>query len=153
MTPTLGDHFPTEYRESLCDRYVKPGAVFRLQFPYTNPPKIKRFVMIGINEKLARVGFLFINSQINPNIITTSHLQNLQFLMEAHDRPYIDHDSYLDCSRLYEDNFQRLKDNYVLDTKTYLGQLTEADLVRVKQLVISARTIEKRKKKRYGLLE
>lgn len=119
----------------------------------TTPPKIKRFVIIGINEELGRVGCLCINSRVNPNIITTSHLQGLQFLMEAHDRPYIDHDSYLDCSRLYEDNFQRLQDKYVLDTRTYLGQLTEADLVRVKRLVISARTIEKRKKKRYSLLD
>jgi hypothetical protein len=61
ITPRLGDRFPKEYRESFCKQHLKIGAVLRLHVSQTTPPKIKRFVVLGINEDDVSVALLFIN--------------------------------------------------------------------------------------------
>jgi hypothetical protein len=138
--------------ETLFDQNLKEGAVFRLHVPHTSPPKIKIFVVIGIIRSINSLAFLFINSEINPNVIKSQHLQGLQFPMAASGRAYIESDSYLDCSRLYEWSIESLKGNYISNTGIYLGQLSDVDLAKVKQLATSARTIERRLKRRYELL-
>jgi len=152
MTPSLGDSFPKEHLETLFDQSLKEGAVFRLHVPHTSPPKIKIFVVIGINKSINSLAFLFINSKINPKVVKSQHLQDLQFPVEASGRDYIGSDSYLDCSRLYEWSIESLKGNYISNTGIYLDQLSDVDLAKAKQLATSARTIERRLKRRYELL-
>ena len=152
MTPSLGDSFPKEHLETLFDQSLKEGAVFRLHVPHTSPPKTKRFVIIGINKSINSLAFIFINSIINPNVIKSQHLQSLQLPMDASGRDYIESDSYLDCSRLYEWSILSLKEKCTSNTKAHLGQISDVDLADAKQLTASARTIVRRLKKRYGLL-
>lgn len=153
MTTSLGDKFAKEYLESLFSRYLKPGAIFKLLTHHTTPPKIKRFVVVGIEEKIFSIAFLFINSEINLNIIKTPHLKSLQMPLAAYDRTYLDHDSYLDCSHLYEWSLHHLKEKYISNTKIYLGQLSDSDLEKAKRHITSAKTITKKLKTRYGFLE
>lgn len=146
MNPLLGDSFTKEYRISFCNRHLKPGAIFRAHVPHTTPPKVKRFIVIAINEAIFSMGLLFINSQVNPN------LRNLNLFLTADQRTYLDNDSYLDCSRLYEWSLPLLRKKFVANPKIYLGHLCDTDMAKARQLVISAKTIERKLKQRYGFL-
>ncbi len=76
----------------------------------------------------------------------------LQLPLLKKDCDFLDRDSYLDCSRLYEWGYGRLVRGIVADVGALLGNLSESQLKKVRNLVKSARTIERKKKKKYGLL-
>ncbi len=86
MSPTLGDNFPKAYREEYCERHFKPWAIFRLFSEETTPPKIKRLVIAGINEKTGQVAILFINTGSLQNPL----LRNEQILLKLEGRTYLD---------------------------------------------------------------
>ena len=64
MSANLGEFFPPEIRAASRERNLRPGAVFKIHVDSTNPPKIKRIVVLGVNEEHALIGHLFINSNI-----------------------------------------------------------------------------------------
>jgi len=153
MSPIIANSSPKEDRISFCNQYLKPGAVLRLHIPLSRPPKTKRVVVAAINESINSLGLLFINSQINPNVFRTAKLRKLHLFLTAAERNYLDSDSYLDCSHLYEWQFDRLKAKFIAKPEIYLGRLSETDLTKIKQTIIAAKTIEKRLKKRYGFID
>lgn len=108
MSAVLGERFPPEYREDFFNRHFKTGAVFRLFSEDTDPPKIKRFVIIGINQKLNSAAILFINTES----LTNPYLCKLQYFIEKTERTYLDRDSFLDCTHLYERDVEFLKEKY-----------------------------------------
>jgi hypothetical protein len=152
MTPRLGNSFPQDSKQFFCKQNLKLGAVFRLRVPHTRPPKTKRFIVIGINAAINSVGFLFVNSEINPNIFRSSKLKRLHKLLTKKERSYLDSDSYVDCSFIQEWSLNILKNKFLADMNIYLGQVSDKDMLEIKRLVKSAKTIKKSLKKRYGLI-
>lgn len=146
----LGNHFPDEFREQFGERHLKPGAVFKLHIKTTTPPKPKRIVILAINEELALVGYLFINSEMNLNVFHNRYLQSLQLPLTADECEYLEWDSFLDCSHIYEKNVEELKDIFHANIGAYLGEISEADMRKICQLIESAKTIPPKIKKRYG---
>lgn len=56
-------------------------------------------------------------------------LQKLQLSLDADNtRDYLDHDSCLDCSQLYERHKHILKEKCISDTSIYPGQLSDTDV-------------------------
>ncbi len=74
---TLGDHFPESLRKPFCDRNLQSGAVFKLQFTNTTPPKEKRIILLGIDTQIALAGYVFINTKVNMNVFHNSELQQV----------------------------------------------------------------------------
>ena len=71
MTSRLGEKFPLQHRKQFCDRHLKKGAILRFNIDFTDPPKIKRLVVLGINRRLGKVAISVINTEINPNVLRT----------------------------------------------------------------------------------
>ena len=153
MTPTLGDLFPSDLKADYIDRSISPGSVFRLISPHTNPPKIKIFVILAVTEDTFCVGILYINTDINVNLFPTPSLRALHNPLKAKDWEFLDHDSYLDCSQIYELSFDQLKEKFKTDSDCYLGELEGDDFEQSVELVKSARTISLRDKRKFGLVE
>ena len=148
MSPTLGDNFPKEYREEYCERYFKPWAVFRLFSEETTPPKIKRFVLAGINEETGQVAILFINT----DPLRNQCLRKEQMFLESKGRPYLDHDSYLDCSKIYERSIEKIKEVFKNDTSAYLNMMSEGDIMAAKAVISKSRIIPLKTKEKYELV-
>lgn len=147
MSPTLGDNFPKEYREEYCERHFKPWAVFRLFSEETTPPKIKRFVVAGINEETGQVAILFINTDPLQNL----HLKKEQMFLKSEGRPYLDHDSYLDCSKIYEHSIGKIKEIFQNDTSVYLNMMSKGDILKAKAVIRKSRIISLKTKEKYDL--
>lgn len=146
MSPIISNSSPKEDRISFCNHHLKPGAVFREYVPHTSPKKIKRFVVISINEQLFSIALLFINSKKNPKV------QDLNLFLAADKWIFLDDDSYLDCSRLYEWSLDILKRKFIAKPQIYLGKFSEADIGKVRKMVTSAKTVERKLKQRYGFI-
>ena len=150
MTARLGDHFPPPYREDFCKRNLIRGAVLRAQTELTVPPKIKLFVVWGLEESLNQIGVSFINREITS--IKTPWLQSLQHPLLLNKNPFLTHDSFLDCSRIYEKDLKKVYDLLMEDTGIFLGDISYEDLSTAEQIIQNATTIETKFKKRYGFV-
>jgi hypothetical protein len=147
MTTPLGKSFPEEFRKTFCQDHLIPGAVLRFHTPHTTPPKIKRSVVIAINEESVSIALTYINTR-KPS---SPYLLPWQMFIESRGREYLDHDSYLDCAQLYEEDLVKIKRLLIGDTSTFLGQMSKKDFIKAKKLIISAKSISAKLKKKYGL--
>lgn len=148
MTPPLGERFPEEYRKKFCHDHLKPVAVLRFQSIQTSPPKIKRSVVIALNDESVSLALTYINSGKPSN----PYLQPWQLHLECEGREYLDRDSYLDCAQLYEENFEVISRMLLRDITVYLGRMSGEDLLKVKSLVALAKSIPFKLKKKYGFV-
>lgn len=157
MTSLPGNSFSLKQRESFCKQHLKAGGVFRLYTSSTTPAKVKRFVVrfvvIGSNKKINSVGLLFINSDMTKNAFKNRNLRRLHLLLESKKRIYLDHDSYLDCSRLNERSYEELLKKCIADINIYLGSFSNTDIAKAQKLVELAKTISRILKRRYGLIK
>lgn len=151
MNPNLGAFFPPEYQKAHREKNLRPGAVFKIYVKSTNPPKIKRIVILGINEEKTLIGHIFINSNINLQRLDTDELRNLQIYLEASHREYLDHNSYLDCSDLIPFPVADLERLYRADSSILLGHLSAEELAEARAKAATARTIRPKYKRMFGL--
>jgi len=148
VSGTIGSRFPEEHRKNFCNRHLIPGSVFRLFAPETTPPKIKRFILLAFDEKAESAAILFINTEIPRN----PYIRPLQFPIKACDKSFISHDSFIDCSHLYERNLASFKTAFIDDPGVYLGALSTQDLKAIRALVQNAKTVSPALKRKYGLV-
>ena len=135
MSPTLGDSFPENLKEDFTSRNLKVGSVLKCRVDDTNPPKYKRFIVVGISFDKIALGAVYINSEINENVHYTDELKALQILFESNGRDYLDHDSYIDCSKIYPKKLEQIKDVVKNDINCYLGDLSEVDFKSIRSVV------------------
>lgn len=149
--PPLGDAFPEEFRKKFAETNLQIGSVIKTFVTDTTPHKIKRFVILGVSGDKLAIGTLYINSEINPNLFPSPELKRLHLKLEKQNRDYLDHDSFLDCSKVYEKEYEDLMAVLQHDASCLIGQLSTDDLRLVKKTVREARTIPVRTKKKFGL--
>jgi hypothetical protein len=150
--PQLGDFFSDELREQIAMHQLKIGSVLRLHDERTTPPKIKLWVIIGLERNNVLLAYLYINSNINPTIFSSPALKDLHLKLEATGRDYLEHDSFVDCSRMNEADVELIKTRMTHDVRIHLGELSTTDLEDVVEKVKNARTIPRNVKRKYGLL-
>lgn len=150
---SLGDFFPDELREGFGTRNLKVGSVIKLKVKDTNPPKEKRFIVVGITEDKLCLATVFINTEINTIINWSPELRALNIELKKEGREFLDWDSYVDCSKLSFRDYNELKE--ILDSKpeAVIGELSDADSFLIKETIKSASTIKGKHKKKFGFYE
>ncbi len=152
MHAKLGDVFPAGLREDFRKRNIVAGSVFKIFATNTDPPKYKIIVLVAVNEEVALVGYLFVNTDPSWHCIDTDELRNLQLFLTHDTRDYLEHDSYLDCSSLMSHSLSDLDNAFATDGSALLGNLSESDLEIVIEKVTGAKTISNKQKKLFGLI-
>jgi len=117
---------------------------------WTVPPKEKRFVIVAITPDGVSLATVFINTNINPNVNFSQELKSLHILLSSEGRDYLNHDSFVDCTDLYEETVSVLTQAVKDDATCLLGKMDEEDLSKVHRLIMASPSIKKFKKKRYG---
>ena len=148
---SLGDAFPKEFKDGFASRNVKPGVVIKAFVPNTNPPKEKRFVLVG--EKYDKLVFatVFINTEINANIFKDADTRQLHLPFDDADREYLDHPSFVDCSQLIFRDKSWLEKILAEDNTRLIGEVNQEDFSLIKKTIKSAKTISISHKKNFGL--
>ncbi len=149
---SLGNLFPDDLRKKLADENLKVGAVIRIPVTDTIPPKIKFLIIVGCEDSKVLLATVFINSEINLNILHTPELQNLQYKLSAAEFSFLHHDSYVDCSKIKERDYQAILNLIKNQPSVHVGQIDEQRLKAIRTLLRSAKTIPIRLKKKFGLL-
>lgn len=148
---SLGDLLPQNLKQQVIAGNLKVGSVFRVFDNSTTPPKIKRFIVVGVSDDKVIFATVFINTDINPHLFPTQELKNLHLPLDAAGRVYLEHNSFADCSQILEKPVAEIQKAYEKDMTSHLGDLSDEDLKAVKKIIKETRTISIRKKKQYGL--
>jgi hypothetical protein len=150
MSPPIGDSFPKEFKDEFSSSVLKAGSVIRCLVGDIKNPKIKRFIVVGVSFDKVALGAVYINTEVNQNVFYSAELQELHVPLVANQRDYLDHDSHVDCSRIYEKSFQEIKDIVTNDPSSYIGELNDEDFKIVRDKLKSSKTITPATKKKFG---
>lgn len=148
---SLGDFFPEGIKQDFADFNLEVGCVIKCFTYHTVPPKEKRFVILGINADGNYVGSVFINTNVNFNVINSQELLELQYPVKNQPNDYLDHDSFIDCSELFEFSRQDLFNLLIAEPEKALGKVSQEDLKILFNLVKSSPIIEPKMLKIYKL--
>src|SRR4051794_12476435 len=96
----LADSFSPDERRESFRRQFRTGLVIRLFCPFTAPPKEKRLLIVSV---LPRPLFFVINSDRNEYKQRRPRLLEQQVILRQASYDFLDHDSYVDCSRVRDD--------------------------------------------------
>jgi hypothetical protein len=147
----IGDFFSAEFRKNQAEINLKVGAVLRYENQKSIPPKIKIVIVVGFDLDNVLLAFVFVNSEINPNLFYSSRLKDLHLLLEAEKRSYLSHNSFVDCSQIKEEEIEFVKTRMIENTSTHIGNLNEIDLEYVLNTLKSSFTISPKQKSKFGL--
>ena len=148
---SLGSYFPDDIRRQLAITNLRIGSVLRMHVLDTTPPKIKRLIVVGMDPESIMLVTVFINSEINPSIISSTKLQELQYPLESQSLPFLDHNSYADCSKVREREYAAMLEALTQDPSIHLEHLPEDHLRAIRKTISKSKTISLRIKKKYGL--
>lgn len=148
---SLADFFPEGMMQDFANFNLEVGNVIKCFTSHTSPSKEKRFVILGINDNRDYVGSVFINTNVNFNIINSQELLELQYPVKNQANDYLDHDSFIDCSELFEFDRQILYDLLIKEPERALGKVSSEDLEILFDLVKSSPIIEPKILKKYKL--
>jgi hypothetical protein len=152
MVPSsLGDSFPKETKQEFSNRSLKEGCVIKCLVNDTKPPKEKRFIVMGISYDKVALGTVYINTEINPNVFPTQELKDLHLPLKAESREYLDHDSFVDCSKIYEKNLSEIKAIIEQTPTCCIGDLSAEDYKVIKDKIKASKNISPHVKKKFGL--
>lgn len=110
------------------DKDIIIGTVIKLHVKDTNPPKEKRFVVVGRTEDNLLIATVYFNSKINKKINWAKELIDQNIFFEKEGRPYIYRDSYLDCSKLTPRDYKEIAEAVKKKPESILGIVSKEDL-------------------------
>jgi len=95
----LGQYFSDEDRNNYIVRQLIPGRVIYIFCPFTDPPKEKFLIIVYWGTK----PLLFVvNSRVPEFIKRKPELSKCQVPITSLDYDFLDHDSFINCSEVYD---------------------------------------------------
>lgn len=149
----LGDFLPEEWRSDFTARNVVVGTVIKLFVKDTDPPKEKRFVVVGSTEDKLLLATVYFNSEINKNVNWAKELVDQHLPFEKEGREYLDKNCFLDCSKLSPKEYEMIAEAVKNKPESVLGTVSEADWARIKESIINSPTIKGKYKKKFGFFD
>jgi hypothetical protein len=144
------EKFPRKLKASFAEDVLRKGVIIHKNVEFTNPPKPKFFIVVGIDFNSNEARVVLINSEKTE--FARRHPEIGERHIEIHSRDYgfLDHKSYIDCSTVSPLELRKLLTDFVADISQYRGNLTAEHLNQVIQEINKAKTVTARDKKLVG---
>ena len=134
------------------DDRIAVGSVIRQFVTDTTPPKVKYFIIIGIDGNTIALGTVFINSKINSYFYDNPELLQLQIPISSSEYPILSWDSFIDCSDINTRKISEVLDCLDNDPRTgYCFSVTAEKLREIHTALDKSRKIPVHVKKKFGI--
>ncbi len=121
---SLANAFPEDLRALSVTRQIVPGSVIKFVARMDDgQEQEKRFVVLAVSDNTMTC---VINSAINPYIAERPHLMQCQVKMSPEQNPFMDHESYIDCSRIRTYAFGSIQKQLITKPEWLLGEINNA---------------------------
>lgn len=111
---------------------IAPGAVFI--GPWDGIDHEKYLIVAAVNPERILVCSVMINSRVNHYIKNRPKMLAGQLELKVVDYDFLKHDSYANCAQPIKAGFE----HFMKENVRYCGFLNEADLTKVRQLILSS---------------
>lgn len=129
------------------------GCVLRMFVKDTDPPKIKRFVVVGESDDKLTLVSVFFNTTPNEKVNWSLDLKAQQIEFMPDGRDYLSHKCHVDCSKLRPIPLDELEQAIENRPEIVIGRLSDEDLNLVRTQIVNSTTIKGKLKKRYGFYD
>lgn len=147
---SLGDLLRDDTRKALISSQIQPGAVFLI---YDQKAQKDKFIVIlGVDSSNLIVGSLYINSEINPNVIRTEEQKSLQFKIKSSDYPFLKHNSYIDTAAIQKREQGGLVEVLFKKNGRLRGQIDRNDFDNLRSIMSLSRIISTADKRDFGII-
>lgn len=147
---SIGDFLRDDTRKQIISDQIQPGAVFFLF--EENAKKEKFVVVLGVDSDCIIVGTLYINSEINPNVIRTPAQRELQFKLKCAEYTFLNHDSVVNASFILKKKFSELVNSICERDGRHVGQISERDFGNLRSIMSISREISRADKQNFGII-
>src|SRR2546422_11551668 len=97
---SLGGQLPPEQRIQLVLKALTAGTILHLFCTFTTPPKHKFLLLSCVEPEPV---LFAINSSVSHYISSRQHLAECQVMLYRTDHPFLEYDSFLDCTSAIRD--------------------------------------------------
>ena len=152
----LGDIISNNSKQNLLSN-IQRGDVIRINMTLEEGVKPKNngeesrnkyFIVLGKTEDGKFIGFVLINSNINPHL--SSELKDLHYPLHFSKYSFLEKNRFVDCGQLKEITLENFSDRYKCQS---FGKIDEEDLEYKTQAVISSPKETRKHLRKFGLIE
>ena len=127
-------------KERAFQRVLVPGTIVHRRCSFTHPPKNKFLVLAGIDEDVCLI--FVINTNRPKHVIGNNALEKCQIVLRKSDYPFLDHDSWLDCSEIIDSvSVTTLARELARKTAVYRDDISPRTRASISEAVANAHTI------------
>ena len=112
---------------------IQARCVLKVHVDFTNPPKEKFLIIVGVSNDGTTLAGVLINSRINPNINYSPELISLHIKLLQTQNTFLSYDSYADCSKLHYFKYDELNDKIQEDNSILRGSISASEFELMKQ--------------------
>lgn len=154
---TLGDLLGDAQKGKIVGEHLNVGDVYRM--PLTEEEGItpknsgddsrnKYFVIIGKDDVGNYIGFVVINSAINPKL--PAHIKEYHYPIKSQKHPFLRKDSFVNCSAIMK--IDKAKFSTLFTTNSHQGSIDPNDLECIIGAIRTNDNIPPKLLKQFGLL-
>ena len=147
---SLGDFFPDGLKKDFAKRNIDLGNAILIKIPDISVSYDKYIIVVAKDKENVSLAFVIINSETNSNVAHNNYLKSLHVSIDKKNHDFLIRDSYVDCSRLREFPIRHVVDFLIENPDRAVGNVTPSILKDIHMTLMSATTIEKMIKKKYG---
>ena len=136
----LGQWLSYADRQKYVDQNLRPGCILYLKVDFTRPPKPKYVVYLGDSGSASVLVFV-VNSRVTPFKQCDTHLRSCHVVLKVADCPFLDHDSYIDCTEVIAMGRQHVLNELISDVTAIKGRLPETTRAAVVAAAGAAQTV------------
>lgn len=130
-----GELVPDDQSRTNAQKLLVPGCVIKAFVKDTTPPKVKYYIVLGnINSGLLLASF-YINSHMNGTIMRNPILSDLQHLIRKENHDFLTYDSYVDCSKLNQHDYNEVLRLVSLNPGIVVGHIIRDDFEIIVQML------------------
>ena len=147
---SLGDFFPDDLKNDFANRNIDLGNAILIKIPDFNITYDKYIIVVAKDNSEVSIAYVVINSETNPNIAYNSYLKSLHLKIEKNNNPFLEKDSFVDCSKLREFPIKTVIDFLTKNPERAVGNVSSDILKAILITLTNAKTIEPFMKKKFG---
>lgn len=147
---SLGDFFPDDLKNQFAKRNIDLGSAILIKIPDFTINYDKYIIVVAKDSKEEDLAYVVINSEANPNVAYNSYLKSLHIKIDKAANPFLEKDSFVDCSKLREFSIESVVEFLKNNPERAVGNVSSSDLKSIHITISTATTIEPYIKKKYG---
>ncbi|MDP4274853.1 MAG: hypothetical protein Q8907_11305 [Bacteroidota bacterium] len=140
----------SDYNNDIIDRKINIGTVVSIDIAGIDHPKWN--IILDLTDDKCLIASVFINSEINFKYINSHELRDLQYLIRKSDYDFLDHDSFIDCSKVFTEPYSKFKEALIRNAVRKKGELPASEVNKIYDLVRKSKNITGSTKKRFQRL-